>query len=657
MAAKDIEAGRAHVLIQLRDKVTAGLQRVERSVAGFGRNFATLGTAFAASGAGALAWPLKMSAEMEQLDVAFEVLLGGAGAAREMMAELAAFAKRTPFGLQDVSENAQLLLNFGVSAKQILPDLQSLGDVSAGNAEKFKRLALAYGQAQSKGRLMGQEVLQMTEAGFNPLQQISQMTGKSVKQLSKEMEEGQISTQMLTAAFRAAAGPGGRFHGMMDKQSKTLTGLLSTLLDAVSFGIKPLGDAAAEVLKPLASFAIGAAEAFQAFAERNKGLMRVVAGVLLGLTAVGGVLAAIGFGALAFSVVLGGLAAAFSAVMTAVVFLISPIGALIASLVAAGVAGYMAFGAVREAIDDVTTALLSGDFATAGTIAMLGLNAAIFSGVEQIGMAISAGLDFLQSWIPAVGSVRDFMAAAFGSIYQAILAGRWDLAGQIMMTKLQIVWLTGWNFLKDSFDLVITGIKSAWISMSDFLSNIWTGAINGIARGVVWIMEKIGLASAGTMAELKRMQEAEAKARQAARDKRADPNDQMYARMNERQKQLDAMRAQLGQLEGQAAKAHADAGAPTLGNVAAQARKEFFDSLDLVKQHEEQAKKGAKPLGNQVSMGNQQAGKVATMGTFSGAAASLALGINSRPNEETAKNTAGMLRWMKQRQAGQAAFS
>lgn len=657
MASKDIEAGRAYVLIQLRDKVTAGLQRVERSVAGFGRNFATLGTAFAAAGAGALAWPIKMSADMESLQVSFEVMLGSADAAKSLLADLADFAKKTPFGLQDLTENAQLLLNFGVAANQIMPNLKALGDVAAGDREKFGRLALAFGQTQAKGRLMGQEVLQMTEAGFNPLQQIARMTGKSMLQLSKDMEDGKITAQMLTAAFRAAAGPGGKFNGMMDKMSGTSKGLMSTLIDAVSFGLKPIGDAATEVLKPLVTWTIGAAEAFQAFMERNKGLTRVISSVLLGLAAVGGVLAAIGFGALALSTVVGGLAAAFSALMGTIMVLLSPIGLLMTSFVAAGVAGYMAFASVREAIDDITTALLSGDFATAGVIAMLGLNAAIWSGIEQIGLAVSAGLDYLQSWIPAVASVRDFMAQAFGSITQALFASRWDLAGQIMLTKLQIVWTTGWNFMKDSFDLIITGMKSAWRSMADFLSDIWTGAINGIAKGIVWVMEKIGLASEGTMAELQRMQAAQSQARQSSRQSREDPNQAMYQRMNERQKQLDSLRRQLGTLENEAAQAHAEAGAPTLNSLAAQARQEFVDSLALVKKTEDGLRSQAKPLVGQAQAGNQQVGKVASMGTFSGAAASLALGINNRPNEETAKNTAGMLRWMKQRQAAQAAFS
>ncbi len=163
------------------------------------------------------------------------------------------------------------------------------------------------------------------------------MTGKSVRQLTDEMENGGISAQMVAAAFQAASGPGGRFNGMMDKMSGTMTGLLSTLMDAVSMGLKPIGDAAASVLKPLAKFAIGAAEAFQAFAEKNSDILRVVAMVLLGMVAVGGVLAGLGFAAIAVSTVFGGMATVIGAFAGAISFIFSPLGAALAILAALAV--------------------------------------------------------------------------------------------------------------------------------------------------------------------------------------------------------------------------------------------------------------------------------------------------------------------------------
>ncbi len=267
MSARDVEAGRAHVIIALRDKVSGALKHVERSVSGFGRSFASLGAAVSAGSGAALAFPLKLAADMERTGIGFEVMLGSAEASKQMLKDLAAFARSTPFTLDDASKNAQMLLAYGVSANNVIPSLKALGDVSLGDQEKFNRLTLAFGQTMAKGRLMGQEVLQMTEAGFNPLQEISRTTGISVAALSKKMEAGEISAQMLAGAFASATGPGGRFHNGMEKLQKSAWGMMSTLMDAVAFGLRPIGDAAIAVLKPVVSFATNVADAFGAFAE------------------------------------------------------------------------------------------------------------------------------------------------------------------------------------------------------------------------------------------------------------------------------------------------------------------------------------------------------------------------------------------------------
>jgi tape measure domain-containing protein len=878
MASKDIEAGRAYVLIQLRDKVTAGLQHVERSFASFGRNFATLGATFAAVGGAGLLWPGKLSADMEMLQVSFEVMLGSAGQAQSLLAKLADFAKKTPFTMTDLASNAQLLLNYGVSAGAIMPSLQALGDVAAGDAEKFSRLALAFGQTQAKGRLMGQEVLQMTEAGFNPLQVISKATGRSMLQLSKDMEEGKISAQMVSQAFALASGPGGKFHGMMDKMSATTRGLLSTLLDSVQMGLQPFGEAVNGILKPLLRFGISAADAVGAFLKANKGLATAAAAVLMVITALGLGLIAIGGAAMAASSVFGLLALVWSislntlialsgwsiiagaaqrayaaaavvsraataslaavtallnmnlitarmtalasavatgimsaasrvaaatmvayrmavsavsaayvalrarvavvvlwtvimnasirmsiatagawrtaiwvlqsamaglwgmmravtvatfslrtaalaagvalrimrgaavlatagwaamkaatlgysmavglaTVMTSILsggisFLLGPFAILALALVGAGYAAYrfrdqiggalssiigsaLSWGrsivaSVWGAVQGIYTLLSQSKWTEALQLTWLAMVAGTLSAMAMVGEAFSIGLDYLSSWIPGVDSVRDYLQSAFGSIYQAILSGQWDLAGQIMMTKLQLVWLTGWNFMRDSFDLIITGIKSAWLSVADTMSNIWTSMINGIAKGIVWIMEKLGLASQGTMAELQRIQAAEAKQTQERRNQREDPSQAMYARMNERQKELDGLRSQLGQLEGQAAQGYADAvmagDAPaSIGDAAAKARERFKDALAAVKKPEADTQ-SILDLGSAASQSQQTTQKIASLGTFSGAAAGQALGINNRPNEETAANTRKMRTLMERQRPGQAAF-
>lgn len=171
----------------------------------------------------------KVGAEMEQTRIAFDVMLGSAEKGGEMFNQLKNFADVTPFDNATAYKAGQLLLNYGIEAKNIIPYLQMLGDASGGSTDKFNLLSLAFGQVAAKGRLMGQEALQMTESGFAPLQEISKMTGKSVAVLTKEMEKGQISFDMVVKAFQSATGEGGRFNGMMLKQSQTINGLISTI--------------------------------------------------------------------------------------------------------------------------------------------------------------------------------------------------------------------------------------------------------------------------------------------------------------------------------------------------------------------------------------------------------------------------------------------
>lgn len=192
---------------------------------------------------------IKASSEFEQANVSFEVMLGSAEKAKSLVNELQDMANVTPFETSDLLECSKVLLNFGIDVKNVLPDLQMLGDISGGNREKMQSMTLAFAQMSSAGRLMGQDLLQMINAGFNPLQQISEKTGKSMAQLKEEMEKGKISVEMVQQAFKDATSEGGKFYGMMDKQSKTLEGTISTLADAYTLMTRSISDAALPAIK------------------------------------------------------------------------------------------------------------------------------------------------------------------------------------------------------------------------------------------------------------------------------------------------------------------------------------------------------------------------------------------------------------------------
>lgn len=203
-------------------------------VSSFNKAAKAIALSAASIGAGIVAVGVKYNAQMEQYNAGFTTMLGSAEKAQKLMDNLKGFAAKTPFELTDLANASTTLLAFGEDIEQLMPDLKMLGDISLGNSEKFKGLALVFGQVQSQGKLMGQDLLQMINQGFNPLQIISEKTGKSVATLKDEMANGKITFEMVADAMKTATSEGGQFYNAMEAQSKTLSGQWSTLKDNVT---------------------------------------------------------------------------------------------------------------------------------------------------------------------------------------------------------------------------------------------------------------------------------------------------------------------------------------------------------------------------------------------------------------------------------------
>lgn len=187
-------------------------------------------------------YALQTSAAFEQLGVSFRVMTGSAQLGQELTNSIIELGAKTPMTAQQLAKAAQLLLSFGESTENIIPDLKLLGDITGGEVNRFNMLSLAFAQVGANGKLMGQDLLQMVNAGFNPLQIISQKTGRSMGELRKEMEEGRISFQMVAQAMKDAASEGGRYFGLMEQQAGSLNGLLSTNADTWEQVAKNIGD-------------------------------------------------------------------------------------------------------------------------------------------------------------------------------------------------------------------------------------------------------------------------------------------------------------------------------------------------------------------------------------------------------------------------------
>lgn len=185
--------------------------------------FAGLKSALPAFGiAGAIAMgggALNQGLAQQARSTSFEVLAGKEQGG-QLNKDLTKYAADSIYG-NEVFKDAQTMLGFGIAVKDVMPNIRMLGDIAMGDAEKLNSLSLAFSQVKAAGRLMGQEVLQFINAGFNPLQQISKDTGISMADLKQKMSDGEISFEMVQKAIEHATGAGGLFYDMTNKIAQT----------------------------------------------------------------------------------------------------------------------------------------------------------------------------------------------------------------------------------------------------------------------------------------------------------------------------------------------------------------------------------------------------------------------------------------------------
>lgn len=178
--------------------------------------------------------------EIESLQKSFEILAGKQWGAK-LFTEIKDFAVNTPMMMNDIAKGAQTLLSFNVAAEEVMPILRAIGDISMGDAQKFNSLTLAFSQMSSTGKLMGQDLLQMINAGFNPLSVIAEKTGKSIGELKEEMSAGSLSAGEIKQAFMDATAEGGKFYNMLETQSKGVKGSISNLEGAIDDMLNSIG--------------------------------------------------------------------------------------------------------------------------------------------------------------------------------------------------------------------------------------------------------------------------------------------------------------------------------------------------------------------------------------------------------------------------------
>jgi tape measure domain-containing protein len=317
------------------------------------------------------------AAEQEQLRVAFTTMLGDAGKAKKLIADLQQFAAATPFEQDEVVEAGKKLLAFGINAEDVQKTLLSLGDIAAGVGIPIQDLATIYGKAQVAGRVMTGDINQLVGRGVPIIKALAKELGVTEEEVSNLAEKGQISFENLKGAMGSLTSEGGMFSGMMSEQSKTLLGMWSTVKDQISITLNTIGEKLITTFNLNEKLA-GAIEWLTKFREGLLSMIEKNPELFQMVLIFAGIAAALGPALIALAGILrfvSFLAPAISAVGAAASLLVSPI-----ALIAIGIGILLAY--------DV------GGWGTAVGGA--------FSAVGTLVSEISGSIPEIKNWIDAV---------------------------------------------------------------------------------------------------------------------------------------------------------------------------------------------------------------------------------------------------------------
>lgn len=245
----DQETGRLHFEALFDDsELRAGAQRAQAELRGIGTaaeaevlKMDGLMGKLAASAAGLFAVDkikdfvsqlALVRGEYQQLEVAFETMLGSKSKADALMGQLIDTAATTPFEMSEVAEASKMLLAYGMEGDKVNETLIRLGDIAAGLSMPLKDLAFLYGTTMVQGRLYTQDLNQFLGRGIPLADELAKQFGKNKSEVKKLVEEGKIGFPEVQKAIEALTGEGSKFGGLMEKQSKTIKGQLSNIEDA-----------------------------------------------------------------------------------------------------------------------------------------------------------------------------------------------------------------------------------------------------------------------------------------------------------------------------------------------------------------------------------------------------------------------------------------
>ena len=176
---------------------------------------------------------VKFNAQIEQYTATFATFTGSVDEANKTIERLKTLGASTPFEFTELADTTSLLMAYGFSADEAVNSLTMLGDASQGNAEKLTSIATGFARMKSSGKVTLEYLNLMIENGFNPLNQVAEDTGMTMAEVYDAISDGEITFDQVEKAMKKMTSKGGQYFGLMENQSKTMNGMLSTLSDTV----------------------------------------------------------------------------------------------------------------------------------------------------------------------------------------------------------------------------------------------------------------------------------------------------------------------------------------------------------------------------------------------------------------------------------------
>lgn len=473
---------------------------------------ALVGLGVAGIGAG-----LATAASMEQARIAFTTMLGSAQQADTFLKQLADFAAQTPFEFPELQTAASALISAGVQADKVIPIMRTLGNVTSGmgtGSEGVRRATVALQQMQAAGKITGEDLNQLRDAGIPVYDLLAAATGKSKEEVVALAQAGKLGKKELDAMMSALESGKGleKFNGLMEAQSQSLSGLVSTFKDNLGQGLAK----AVEPLIPLLKDGLGktamwlSETAMPALATGLKSTIEFFQRLSSsnGAGKARDVLAQVG-----------------TFVTTTLIPALKAIGDWISINVVPSVMELIAaFQRVYDVVAPIVTQLVSGIMEKVGPLMptiigiFTGIGSVIASAFSIIASIVRFVFDGISAfWAQWGGTITAYTSGMFSGIVNTIAAfvdiikgifsavslalkGDWSGAWEAIKAATSAAWghlkqsfADGagaiWRVIKDVGASIGDAFAAMWKGSKDVGSNIVQGIANGISNGIQWVVD------------------------------------------------------------------------------------------------------------------------------------------------------------------------